>query len=85
MNNEELEEIAEYSLGLLREENKTLMNEVSRLLNVKAVLMEEISLRGLTYADYLTEENRRLRKELDDLRHDCAYLDDRFMAGTFSE
>jgi len=69
------------SLERLREENRMMRREVLRMEELRADLLEELSIRKIAYAEYLQDENDRLKKELRELRIEWIYFDDRLLDG----
>lgn len=69
------------SLERLREENRMMRREALHMEELRADLLEELSIRKIAYADYLQDENDRLKKELRELRIDCIYFDDKWIDG----
>lgn len=74
-----LREERDASLERLREENRMMRREVLRMEERLASILEELSIRKMSYADYLQDENDRLKKELRELRIDWIYFDDRLI------
>lgn len=76
-----LREERDASLERLREENRMMRSEALRMEELRADLLEELSIRKIAYAEYLQDENDRLKKELRELRIDCIYFDDKWIDG----
>lgn len=74
-----LREERDASLERLREENRMMRKEALRMEELRADLLEELSVCKIAYADYLQDENDRLKKELRELRSDCIYFDDKLI------